>query len=116
MTRSFLLTCLAVMAAGIVFIGCGKSAATYDAQAKCFQDSPTLKASWDQGMTAFQAHDYAGATKTLLAMKAQTLTPEQLAAVDKAMTAVTEAMYTAASKGDEAAKKAIEDVKRIPRR
>jgi hypothetical protein len=117
MMKTMVLTIATALAGCFLLAGCGKSPATVvDAQAKFFQGSPELKTNWDQAVAGFNARDYAGAIRPLMVLKAQNLTPEQLAAVDKAMAVVMETMYTAASKGDAAAKQAIEDLKKLPRR
>ncbi len=111
-TLTHLLAGLGMIAlAGLLAVGCGKSAS---ANAKAFDSaSPEIKATWDKAQTAAKAKDYATALLTFQQLQARTdLTPDQIKAVGEAATAVSDQMYEASNKGDPAAEKAIETMRK----
>ena len=96
---------------------CSKSPSSVGGQSKLFDSAPAaVRESWTQAVACVQTDDYAGATILMLGLRKQELTPDQSAAVEASLKTVTEAMYEAAARGDPAAKKAIEELKRRPRR
>jgi len=96
---------------------CRESPSSIGGKSKVFDRAPAaVKESWTQAVACAQTNDYAGATLLLAGLRKQELTPEQSAAVEASLKTVTQAMYEAADRGDLAAKKAIEELKRRPRR
>jgi hypothetical protein len=114
--RSFRVkTCLLCLIASAL-AGCGKSANTAASKgSKAFDSaSPQIKAEWDNASAAAKSHDYATALAGLSQMATDTnLTAKQLQAVRDTAHAVSDEMYAALNKGDENAKKAIEDLRQM---
>lgn len=104
-----LLGLLAVVA--LIGAGCGGGGSG----GKAFQSAkPDVKAEWDSAMASAKANDYAKATVTLMELRKRTdLTPEQTQAIDKAATTISDQMYEAANKGDENAKKSIDELRKL---
>jgi hypothetical protein len=99
----------------MVLAGCGKSVSGVKSNAFDNAQAP-VKEVWVQAVACAQTNDYAGAAIRMMGLRNERLTPEQAAAVESAMKTVTEAMYQAADRGDAAALKAVEELKRRPRR
>ncbi len=80
---------------------------------KLFQTAkPEIKGEWEKATTAAKSNDFALAMITLQRLRALPgITPEQGQAIDRTATALNDAMYDAANKGDEKAKKAISDLR-----
>jgi len=96
---------------------CSKSPTSIGGMSTVFDSAPAaVKESWSQAVASARTNDYVGATILLLGLRKQDLTPEQSAAVEVSLKTVTEAMYEAADRGDPAAKKAIEELKKHLRR
>ena len=74
---------------------------------------PEIKHFWDQALTADQANDYLTASTNYTALLRQSISAEQLVAVQAAVGALNERMQNAAAKGDAAAQKAIADLKNL---
>lgn len=115
MKGNFLL--LAVLAAPLLVVGCGQKAgpplSAGDQQA--FDNAPPeVKQVWDHALAAERTNDYVVAQKLLYRLSQQQLPPEQKDAVSKATSAVSKRMYDAAEKGDAAALKAIQELRRNP--
>ena len=107
-----LLVALAALAAG-----CSKSPSSIGGKSKVFDSaSAAVRESWTQAVACAKTNDYAGATVLMMGLRKEELTPEQLATVDASLKTLTEAMYEAAGRGDPAAQKAIEELKKRPRR
>jgi hypothetical protein len=99
--------CLAIM-------GCGKQAvAKVASNAKAFElASPEIKADWGKAMSAAASHDYATAILTCRKLRAQgKLTPQQLTAVNEAMTALNKQLLDGLQKGNPNAVRANEEVR-----
>jgi hypothetical protein len=95
--------------------GCSKS--PLGVKSPAFDNAPAaLKETWVQAVASAQTNDYAGAAIRMMGLRREQLTPEQAAAVEAALKSVTEAMYQAADRGDANALKAVEELKRRPRR
>ena len=96
-------------------VGCSKNSSCVRSTA--FENAPAAtKELWGQAVAAAQTNDYAGAAVRMMSLRKEQLTPEQAAALESALKTVTEAMYQAADRGDPAALKAVEELKRRPRR
>jgi len=96
--------------------GCGKSSdATASKRSKAFDSaSPQIKTAWENAVAAAKSRDYALAIAGFNSLAADTnLTAEQHQAVRDTGRAVFDEMYAALKKGDENAKKAIEDLRQI---
>jgi hypothetical protein len=107
-----LLTVLAALVAS-----CSRSPSSIGGKSKAFDSAPAaVKESWTQAVACAQTNDYAAATILMKELRKQELTPEQSAAVEASLKTVMEAMYEAAERGDPAAKKAIEELNKRPRR
>ncbi len=97
--------------------GCSKGPASIAGKSKVFDSAPAaVKEFWTQAVACAQTNDYAGATLRLMELRKQELTPAQSAAVEASLKTVTEALYAAADRGDPAAQKAIDELKKRPRR
>ena len=99
-----------------VLVGCGKSSdAIASKRSKVFDSaSPQIKSEWENAAAAAKAHDYATAISNLnLLASDANLTPEQLQAARDTGRAVSDEMYAALNKGDENAKKAVEDLRQM---
>ena len=106
-----------IAAVVIVAASCSKSSSSIGGNSKAFDRAPAMvKASWSKAVTCAQTNDCVGATILLKELRTQPLTPEQSAAVEASLKSVTETMYTAADRGDPAAQKAIEELKKRSRR
>jgi hypothetical protein len=93
-----------------LFCGCGRSGTELtEADARAFDGAPTeLKQYWAQANAAAATNDYVQAIFTLRSLLRQSLTAEQLAAVQKALEAFDAQMMEAVARGDANAKKALE--------
>jgi hypothetical protein len=102
---------LAVLAGG----GCGPSpSAVVERNAKAFDSAPApLKAEWTGALAAAKTNGYCAAILTLQAIRqAPGLTAEQTTALDQTDSAIREQMTAAAQKGDPAAVKAIDELRK----
>ena len=96
---------------------CSKSPSSISGRSKVFDSAPVaVKESWARAVACAQTNDYAGATILMWGLRKQELTPAQSAAVEASLKTVMEAMYAAADRGDLAAKKAIDELKKRPHR
>jgi predicted small lipoprotein YifL len=108
------LLCLTSVA---IFAGCGRKGVgeLTAAEAKAFdQAAPELKQEWIAALEASKTNDYNGAQTLLYGLLNQNLSPEQRQAVVKQSTVVNDRLYSALEKGDPAAQKAIEEMRRNP--
>jgi Sec-independent protein translocase protein TatA len=119
--RKSMFLCGRALATGVVLVvalvlsGCGKSAGSAAAEGqKAFQSAPKeVKAEWDRAISAIKANDYATALITFRDLQSQTnLTQEQMDAVGKTATAISDQMYAKANKGDAKANEAIETLRK----
>lgn len=70
---------------------------------------------WTAATEAARTNDYVGAQNLLFGLlNAQTLSAEQKAAVSKEIGTVNDQLYAAFDKGDPAAQKAVEELRRNP--
>lgn len=101
---------------GLGLVGCSKEesrADLADSEPAMASVDPTIKTTWDKAMTAAKANEYAGAIMLLKTIVDDPkLTPEQKAAVENAMKAVSDQMYDALNRGDAKAQQAIEELRR----
>jgi nicotinamide riboside kinase len=100
---------------GVAVTGCSKDAKSIASSGTtAFQSAPPeTKAAWESALAAVKSDDYAAAILALQKLHGQAgLNPEQIQAVEKTATAVSDQMYAAANKGDPNAKKAIEDLRK----
>ena len=106
--------CLALIAASLVLFGCGKSTDSVLAKnARLFQTAdPKLRQDWDTAAAAVKTNGYATAILALRVLQRQDLATEQRDAVEQALRAVGDKLYTAAERGDAAAKEDLEQLKK----
>jgi hypothetical protein len=110
-----LLICsLALISLSLLLVGCKKDAKSVGSgNNKLFASAPApLKADWEQANAAMATNGYFTAFAALKNLQQQSLSPEQLKAVNDTVTAVNDQMYEAANKGDAAAKQAIQDLRK----
>jgi len=116
MNRSFIVkACLFCLFVSLL-AGCGKSSdAIASKRSKAFDSaSPQIKTAWENAVAAAKSHDYALAITGLNSLAADTnLTAEQLQAARDTGFAVSEEMRAAFNRGDENAKKAVEDLRQM---
>ena len=92
----------------VLLNGCGRG----DFNRSVFRAAqPEVKQTWERALAASQADDYLGANTNLVSLLGRDITPEQLVAVQNALSALNERMYAAAAKGDESARKAVAALK-----
>jgi hypothetical protein len=115
MKGNFLL--LAVLAAPLLAGGCGQKAgpALSAGDKQAFDKAPPeVKQVWDRVLEADRTNDYVVAQKLLYGLSQQPLPPEQKDAVSNETAVISKRMYDAAGKGDAAALKAIQQLRRNP--
>ncbi len=76
---------------------------------------PELQQIWRTGLEASKASDYVRANTNFLSLLSRNITPNQLVAVQDALASLNERMHTAAAKGNQAAREAVEFLKRPQR-
>ncbi len=88
--------------------GCGKNVA--NGNQVFVQAAPELKQAWDQAVNADKTNDYVAAVTGYRSLMKQgnTLTADQVDAVNAAALAINQRMYAAGQNGDEAAKQALQ--------
>ena len=92
----------------VLLNGCGQG----DFDRSAFRAAPPdVKQTWERALAASQADDYLGANTNLVSLLGRGITPDQLVAVQNALSALNARMYAAAAKGDESARKAVEALK-----
>lgn len=110
--------CSLLLGAGLVALcGCGRNAADTGAAVpqQVFDNSvPELKQVWDRALEADRTNDFVGAQTLLYALTRSRLTPSQDQAVRGEMATVSKRMSDLAEKGDPAALKALEELRRNP--
>lgn len=80
-----------------------------------FDNTPNaVKQRWSAVLEAAKTNDYVGAQNLLYGLSLRELTDEQRQAVSKTLAEVYQRMSTAAEKGDPAALKALEELRRRP--
>lgn len=86
-----------------------------DKDRQAFDSAPAeLKQTWLTALEASNTNDYVGAQTLLYGMLNQNLSPAQKDAVTKESTLVNNRLYDGVEKGDPAALKALEDMRRNP--
>jgi len=104
-----LMTLGCLTAAALLFAACGggpdKSAFTNAA--------PEVKQVWSVAVAADQANDYLAANTNYVSLLSRPISPDQLVAVQSALRALNERMRNAVAKGDAAAQKAVEELKKL---
>jgi len=114
--KSFIVkTCLFFLVVSAL-AGCSKSSdAIASSRSKAFDSaSPQIKTAWENAIAAAKSHDYALAITGLNSLASDTnLTAEQLQAVRDTGRAVSDEMRAALNRGDENAKKAVEDMRQM---
>ena len=109
---------LIVFPAILLLVGCSKKQGVgelTDADTKAFDSAPAdVKQTWTTALEASKSNDYVGAQTLLYGLLAQNLSPDQKQAVTKASTLVNQRLYDGVEKGDPAALKAMEDMRRNP--
>ena len=82
---------------------------------KAFDSAPAeVKQVWLMAVEASKTNDYVGGQTLFHRLLNQELTPEQKDAVSKESTALNQRLYDAFDKGDAAAVKAVEELRRNP--
>lgn len=104
------------IAALLLAAGCGKQTGGLSPNEKQAFDSasPEVKQNWEMALAAGQTNDYVASLTLFGRLLSREMSPEQKNAASKEMTAVNERMFAAAQKGDQAARKAIEELRRNP--
>ena len=108
---------LAVLAAPLLVGGCGQKAgpALSAGDKQSFDKAPPqVKQVWDRVLEADRTYDYVFAQKLLYGLSQQPLPPDQKDAVSNETAVISKRMYDAAEKGDAAALKAIQELRRNP--
>lgn len=109
---------LALLLAGFVLAGCSqkKSPSEITSAEKQVFDSaaPEIKQAWLNGLEAVSTNDYALAQNLFYSLLSQNLSPLQKDAVSKESTFVMNRVYDGVAKGDPAAVKAMEEMRRNP--
>jgi hypothetical protein len=108
---------LAVLAAPLLAGGCGQKSgpALGAGDTQAFDKAPPeVKQVWDRALEAERTNGYVLAQKLLYGLSQQQLPPEQKDAVTKETAAINKRLYDAAEKGDAAALKAIQELRRNP--
>lgn len=115
---SFALAALAIIA--LVSGGCGKSPNSVAASHSDLFTTAPLKDEWDTAMAAMQTNGFVIATTNLNKMRLEnpTPTPDQLAAINGTIKALSKQMENLANKGDANARSALEQLRtsQSPRR
>lgn len=118
MTRYLSLSLAFVVLLSVV--GCGEKVQKADdaSRNKVFLSaSADIKGQWEKAMAAVAAKNYYEATMVITSMRqGGKLTPEQSKAVDEALVAISDEMYTAASKGDPKAQESLDQLKKMQQR
>jgi hypothetical protein len=112
MRHTLTFACLLICAC-VVLNGCGDSGYTLSKQdLVAFKDAaPEMKQAWENGLKADKANDYLTASTNYRSLLGKSLTPDQLVAVQTALGGLNVRMNEAATRGDSAAKKAIDAAK-----
>ncbi len=117
---NLILAFIFVGVAGVVSFGCGAKDpnAVGSRNAKVFASAdPQTREQWDTAIAAMKTNGYVIATVNLQCLAQQTnLTPEQLQAVHETVASMTDQMFAAANKGDQAAVQAIQQLRTTRRR
>lgn len=102
-----------LISAFVLLNGCGDNGYTLSKQdLAAFKDAtPEMKQAWEQGLKADKANDYLTASTNYRALLTNTLTADQLVAVQTALGGLNYRINDAAAKGDASAKKAIDAAK-----
>jgi hypothetical protein len=97
----------------LLLSGCGNSEYQLSKQdMAAFKDAtPEMKQAWEQGLKADRANDYLTAGSKYRALLTNTITAEQLVAVQTALGGLNQRINEAAAKGDPVAQKALEAAK-----
>lgn len=99
----------------LLVTGCGNKASSVSrpVDKQVFDKAPPqVKQAWEQVLEADRTNGYALARGLLNDLSKEPLTPEQSAAVNNEMTALTQRMYEQASKGDPVAQAAVREMRR----
>jgi hypothetical protein len=99
----------------LLVVGCGQKASSGPApiDKQVFANAtPQIKQAWEQALEADRTNGYVLAQRLLYELSNLPLAPEQEAAVNNEMTAVTRRMYDQANKGDPAARAAAQALRR----
>ena len=94
--------------------GCGKKASSVPSPVdkQVFANAPLeVKQAWEQAVEANRTNGYVLARRLLHDLSKAPLAPEQSAAVDSEMVALTKRIYDRANKGDPAARAAIRELR-----
>jgi hypothetical protein len=107
---------LAVGSAALLLLaGCGKKALVNADDVRAFDKaSPELKQMWQTALEAGKTNNYVTAEMVLYRLLRPELTPEQRDAISRQLTDLTERLNEAVTKGDPAAKAAVEELHRNP--
>lgn len=111
--KSMLLLLSLAIGSTVLFSGCGPSAPKLtSADMKAFEAaSPELKQTWARAHAAAGTNDYALAILTLRSLIPQNLSVDQVEAVQNAIRTYNVKLVNAASRGDAAAQKGLEDLR-----
>lgn len=115
MTSKLLRHLTAASAALLLLAGCGKKAPVTADNTRVFDKaSPEIKQMWQTALEASKTNDYVTAEMVLYRLSRPELTPEQTDAINRQLTALTERLNDAVTKGDPAAKAAVTELHRNP--
>jgi hypothetical protein len=104
----------AVSAAVWLFAACGHQNSGLNAEDRVAFDQapPDLKQAWTQAIQADKANDYVTAQTLLWSIERQELSAAQKRAVSSQERVLSQRLFTAVEKGDPAATKALEELRR----
>lgn len=92
--------------------GCGGDYQLSKQELAAFKEaSPEIKQAWEQGLAADKANDYLTASTNYRRLLTQSITSEQLVAVQTALGGLNYRINEAAANGDASARKVLEDLK-----
>ena len=102
-----------LLSVSLVFNGCGNSEYALSKRdlAAFKAATPEMQQLWEQGLKADRANDYLTAGTSYRALLTNTITPDQLVALQNALGGLNQRLNNAAAKGDAAAQKALDAAK-----
>ena len=112
--KRYLWILITVVGMAAAVAGCHSKMSANSASAAFASADAATKATWDKAMAASQTNDYAMAIIALRTLRLQSdLTQQQYKALDDTLATLSDRMYDAANRGDEAAKKSVEDLRKM---
>jgi len=104
-----ILTIACLTTAALLFVACGAGP-----DKSAFKSAaPEIKQVWDRAIAADQANNYVAANTNYASLLSRDVSADQLVAVQTALGSLNERMNAAATKGDAAAQKALDELKSL---